>query len=1629
NRGVAVWQSSGQIQTNTQSVVLSHTMNTVQGDEFSCLLDYNDGYLSGATAHSATVVVSAPTNTAPTLTSFSISPSSPKIGGTVACSATLHDSEQQAVGYVAKLLVNGVPGLESSGSMPIDTSTLVLSVAPPALLPGDKLQCELDYTDGSIAGNPSPVFTPEVTVSSGSTPGECGVPGYGAGTCAGSNTGNTVGSCTYMNPEGKACCEKVSNCAWVNGLCTSTAGGATHTVLCGEFNSNEYGCKSFASAACMWVPSAPGPSACGEKIPGSGSCTGGSQPIGDCGALSGAGQACCEAASCAWSNSACQYGTATPSVFCQNYNDNKIACESFDNPASGCTWSSCGTVVPNSGWCTAKAASTMQCNGITNQACCSKPGSGCTWNGNSCQGGLVSTGICQNFNDNYAACNNFHSACTWGTSQCSSAGGSCEAPYLCCENQDLTCGKTSIYTGAKSCCMANDAKGCIFNSQCCSGICTHHACQAAACDIAPTISSYTDITLDPKNSAMSVFVYSLDRVDYIKTPMPDALIFMVNLTDKDNINMCYSKTGSDGRLPYFYDPQFPGCLDYWFIFCPLSAAAGQDAAAIKARETCLGSTGLSPATLSQAPIPCLDAPAPTGIKNYPDYILSHNELYICNKVPRDFAPLCWPLMLILGLLLGASFAVGRNPFQMFDMSSPRLARGRQYSARVQNKNFDLISYAMGTASGTMAVKSDMQGIKAGGVMGPIKGALGLDMQKKEKGKGAALEGQSLENVKPGGAKKVGGADGGDKGGGTATGGNSGQGAQVNKAVQGSGGTPVGKNAKQAQASLKTVAPSKETKRAGGEKADAGRGNVGAAPGSSQSGVSQGIAFQGLSGINPVSSIIKAFTNKPTAENASSIDKLIVGFSLKGQNVGQSILEILKLLLNISLAQYGISKKDGQPSTDAIKELFTKGSWSDVKTSVQTLLDLVKLMIALYSIMCEISNYSKALQVSGKGDKAKGFMDSFNSSGAFKIGSYGMNVNAIAGWLDPGLQRVGTSYDMANAGTAPGVPYPFNYLVSPVLDGLGLGVGAVASAIDAAVDRKAYGKGEGAPREVVVNGDATLGIAAGPGNTKIYYAPASKGGKTVWAEVDALSLTDAQKKGLIAAIPGSPAQYLKKNGYMLDDGERMDHQNRLASVSEARAEAGMYLLKSFGSVFGQDKKDAIGANISAHKAYADMLRKQNASAQSLRLAQSYVNTTRDLMGKINSNETVHNAIEMADIKTGNAEADKKAEAESSARKAAAEARKGKLEESLQSLTPGSHAYNSAKGEITEIESAISLCRVLEAIDSPFDKRQLKATNAAMQGYFALQLDATTTFSNEYFGARSPAAQEAVASTFETFTKGFKDFETGNVKDIGALNDKVEVMNAQLQAAKEGLLSISGVNDPAALRQIADSLQKLMNETGARVKAEAAEKDRKAAAGRKGAGAPDFAEGASLQGGMRDFAAKEFKSDSAANAAHADAVESLQEAQVGEARAKVGFYTEVAKGMGSSTLKKEGEALSAARVLNVDAADNYANIVAQAAAAFPKILEQTETRQLPALEKIIKSGARPKGISEIDLKKIEDDVEAFKANKTYDNIQLISDDYEATLKSKRSNQSSPLNDETPANTSGVIADKSTPSRKKG
>ncbi len=473
--------------------------------------------------------------------------------------------------------------------------------------------------------------------------------------------------------------------------------------------------------------------ACGAIVPDSGRCVPDyvATPIpGGCAALTGSGEACCKEANCKWQGSACvSDGSGGAEIYCDNLDNNEIACNIFDG-VSGCYWlemaqtcgvpgsspgGTCEPTLPNSD------PASVTCTQVPNKACC-ELATDCKWNSakfkcehTSGQSNGKGDILCSQFDENEKGCERFpYSSCHFDREgglppeECSNVWDSCAGLNWCCEG--LECKKDPVYNFDDYCCIPDGSElQCIVGSQCCSGICNQHMCEPAACDVVPTISSYTDVTLDPENKVISVFTYNLSEKDYVKTALPSALIFMVNLTKKDEIKLCYSATDANGRMPFPYNPEAPGCTDYWFIFCPLGNAATN----LASREKCLESTGLSDTLLVPNTPVCLGATAPTGIKTYSDHILSHNELYFCNQVPKDYAPLCWPLMLILGLLLGANFAVGRNPFAAFDLSSPRMNRGRQYSMRVQNKSFDFLSYVMGAATAAMSAKSMGKALKGG----------------------------------------------------------------------------------------------------------------------------------------------------------------------------------------------------------------------------------------------------------------------------------------------------------------------------------------------------------------------------------------------------------------------------------------------------------------------------------------------------------------------------------------------------------------------------------------------------------------------------------------------------------------------------------------------------------------------------------------------------------------------------------------------------------------------------------------------------------------------------------------------------------------------------------------------------
>ncbi|MCX8197214.1 MAG: hypothetical protein N3G80_02775 [Candidatus Micrarchaeota archaeon] len=206
------------------------------------------------------------------------------------------------------------------------------------------------------------------------------------------------------------------------------------------------------------------------------------------------------------------------------------------------------------------------------------------------------------------------------------------------------------------------------------------------CPVNP-VPSYLDIRIDEKAGEISIFVYNISG-DYEKSPIVNGLVYRVNLSGMQqnppkSPTICYDVTDENGRILHTYDLNASGCIDYWYIFCPNDANT----------KECLNGSGLTniPQKYNDTQ-PCRTARTPL---NYVDYLPSHNEFYICNTPAVDLAPLCWPLMLIFSLLLGASFAIGRNPFSFFDFSVPRMGRGRQYSIRTQQKSFDILQYISG----------------------------------------------------------------------------------------------------------------------------------------------------------------------------------------------------------------------------------------------------------------------------------------------------------------------------------------------------------------------------------------------------------------------------------------------------------------------------------------------------------------------------------------------------------------------------------------------------------------------------------------------------------------------------------------------------------------------------------------------------------------------------------------------------------------------------------------------------------------------------------------------------------------------------------------------------------------------
>jgi len=220
------------------------------------------------------------------------------------------------------------------------------------------------------------------------------------------------------------------------------------------------------------------------------------------------------------------------------------------------------------------------------------------------------------------------------------------------------------------------------------------------CPLNPT-PAYMDIILEPPagpGSIVTTYVYNISKDDYVKNGIAGALIIVVNQTNISDPNLCYEVTDSGGWANFTYNSNLDGCTDYWFIFCPQPDALTN----LAARQTCLNGTHL-PQYMINNPITTACNHGGSPLIGTSNYLLAHNQFYVCTQQPKTYSGLCWPLMLIFGLLLGANFLLGKNPFGSFDFSAIRMNRGRQYTMRAQQRSTDITSIVMGVMSASETV--------------------------------------------------------------------------------------------------------------------------------------------------------------------------------------------------------------------------------------------------------------------------------------------------------------------------------------------------------------------------------------------------------------------------------------------------------------------------------------------------------------------------------------------------------------------------------------------------------------------------------------------------------------------------------------------------------------------------------------------------------------------------------------------------------------------------------------------------------------------------------------------------------------------------------------------------------------
>ncbi len=235
--------------------------------------------------------------------------------------------------------------------------------------------------------------------------------------------------------------------------------------------------------------------------------------------------------------------------------------------------------------------------------------------------------------------------------------------------------------------------------------------------------------LHPSSVDISVYEWGgVVRSPIGQDPAAPAIVFIINQNEDfkgvflPNFT-CKAKVDSQGFFRFkddmkpsmFQDPPGP-CTSLKVKFCPVVSDPAQLADCLDLIDKFPSSPNYgkrySPVSLNAIP-ECspaqsgtMELPPPTGVTfDHTDNSMASSSVRYCSQGSVGFSalqPLCAPLMLLFGLLMGAMFILGRSPFSFFDISTkPRFSRGGQYQMRRMTKS-DLSSQIMQQAAQGLA---------------------------------------------------------------------------------------------------------------------------------------------------------------------------------------------------------------------------------------------------------------------------------------------------------------------------------------------------------------------------------------------------------------------------------------------------------------------------------------------------------------------------------------------------------------------------------------------------------------------------------------------------------------------------------------------------------------------------------------------------------------------------------------------------------------------------------------------------------------------------------------------------------------------------------------------------------------